>query len=103
MILRILDYDIEVKYKKGTEMHLSDMLSRSPLPVTEKCEFAPINAILDFSINKDRLVDLLRATNADVMMHNLKKMMINGWPENKADVLDELNITDEFIFRENKL
>ena len=107
MILRILHYDIEVKYKKGTEMYLSDMLSRSPLPVTEKCEFAHINAILDLSISKDRLADLLCATNAD--MNNLKKMMINGWPENKADVpdelkvffsyRDELNITDELIFK----
>ena len=56
MIPGILHYDIiEVKYKKGTEMYLSDMLSRSPLPVTEKCEFAYINAILDLSISKDRL------------------------------------------------
>ena len=65
MILRILHYDIEVKYKKGTEMYLSDMLSRNPLPVTEICEFTHINAILDLSISKDRLADLLRATNAE--------------------------------------
>ena len=105
MIRRILHYDIEVKYKKGTEMYLSDMLSRSPLPVTETCEFAHIDAMLDLSISKDRLADLHCATNADVLMSNLKKMMINGWPENKPDVLDELkvffsycdelNITDE--------
>ena len=62
----------------GTEKYLSDILSRSPLPVIEKCEFAHINAILDLSISKDRLADLLRATNAYVVMNNLKKMMING-------------------------
>ena len=84
--LIILHYDM--KYKKGTEIYLSDMLSRSFLPVTEKCELAHINAILDLSIGKDILADLLRSTNADVVMNNLKKMMINGWPENKADVLD---------------
>ena len=89
MILRILHYDIGVKYKKGTE---KDMLSRSPIPVTKKCEFAHINAILDLSINMDRLADLLRATNADVVMNNLKKMMIDGWPDNKANVLDELKV-----------
>ena len=43
--------------------------------MTEKYEFAHINAILDLSISKDRLADLLRATNADVAMNNLKKMM----------------------------
>ena len=90
MILRILHYDIEVKYKKETDMYLSDMLSRSPLPVTEKCDFAQINAILDLSISKDILADLIWGTNADVMMNNMKKMMINGWPENKADVPDDL-------------
>ena len=87
MILRILHHDIEVKYKKQIEMYLSDMLSRSPLPVKEICEFAHINAILDFSISKDILADLLR-----VVMNNLKRMMINGWPENKADVPDELKV-----------
>ena len=92
MILIILYYDIKVKYKKGTEMYLSDMLYRSPLPVTEKCEFAHINAIIDLSIIKHILADLLRATNADVVLNNLKKMMINGWPENKADVPDELKM-----------
>ena len=58
---------------------------------------------------KQRLADLIRATNADGVMNNLKKMMINGWPENKTDVLDELkvffsyrdelNISDELIFK----
>ena len=84
------------------------MLSRSPLPVTENCEYAHINAIWDLSISKDRLAVLRRATNADFVMNNIKKMMINGWPKNKADVLDELkvfssyrdelNITDELTF-----
>ena len=35
-----------MKYKKRTELYLSDILSGCPLPVTEKCEFAHINAIL---------------------------------------------------------
>ena len=46
--------------------------------MTEKCESAHINAILDLSISKDRLADLLRATNADVLMNNQKKMIIYG-------------------------
>ena len=28
--------------------------------------------------------------NAAVVMNNLKRIMIYGWPENKADVLDEV-------------
>ena len=63
MLLRILHYDMEMQYKKGTEMYLSDMVSRNnPLPVTEKCEFEHINVIFNLSISKDRLADLLRAT-----------------------------------------
>ena len=68
------------------------MLSRSHLPVTEKCEFSHINGILDLRFSKYILADQLQAANTDDVVNNLKKMMLNGWPENKADVPDELNV-----------
>ena len=73
-------------------MCLSHMLSRSHLTVTEKCEFSYINDILDLRISKYILANLLHAAHTDGVVNNLKKMMLNGWPENKADVPDELKV-----------
>ena len=67
----------------------SSIVSRNSDIVSCCCRPTHINAILDLSIRKDILAELLRAINADVVMNNLKKKMINGWPENKADVLDD--------------
>ena len=109
MILRLLHYAIDVQYKKGKEMYLSDMLSRSPLTVTERCEFNHINAVSELSISKERLDDLKKATTSDGTMNNLKKMINDGWPERKSNVpeelkvffnyRDELNISDEIVFK----
>ena len=61
MILRLLHYDIDVHYKKGKEMYLSDMLSRSPVTITERGEFNHINSLSELSISKERLDDLKKA------------------------------------------
>ena len=84
-------------------------LEASPLIVTERCEFNHINAVSELSISKERLDDLKKATTSDGTMNNLKKMINDGWPERKSNVpeelkvffnyRDELNISDEMVFK----
>ena len=36
MLLRLQKFDLDVQYKKGTEMHLADALSRAFLPCSDE-------------------------------------------------------------------
>ena len=57
MMLRLIQYDIEVVYKKGKEMYIADTLSRACLPedIRYKDKFASINAVSHFRIREERL------------------------------------------------
>lgn len=47
-LMRVLAYDIEVRYLNGEEMYLTDVLSRAHLPRTSSCgkeEFETINGL----------------------------------------------------------
>ena len=60
MILRLIQYDIEVVYKKGKEMYIADTLSRAYLPedIHHRDHFSKINAVGHLRIREERLKQL---------------------------------------------
>ena len=100
MLLRLLQYDIEVIYKKGTEMHIADMLSRAYLPLDphHKDQFSRVNAVCHLRISEQRLRDLQQATKEDKNLTMLKNVILQGWPDTKETLPTQ--VTPYFSYRE---
>ena len=92
MMMRLSRYDISLKYKPGPQMVLPDTLSRAfPTADTESSgTFDSINALQYLPISDKRVEELCEATDADETMCMLRTVIINGWPENKDLLPDQL-------------
>ena len=101
MLLRILQYDVEVKHKKGSEMLLADCLSRSYLPYNgKKSMFDHVNMVSLLPIRPDRLAEIQKETESDEVMQLMKAVILDGWPDNINEIPNVLKpyycIRDEF-------
>lgn len=122
MLLQLQKYALDVQYKKGTEMHIADALSRNHEIVTETHQNE--NDVLQVSqidINIDnvpmshaRLLEAKAATESDNILHAVKEYVIDGnWPSSKNDVSgplktywemqDELTVEQGLLFKNHKL
>ncbi|XP_062516385.1 uncharacterized protein K02A2.6-like [Corticium candelabrum] len=98
MLLRIQRYDITIRYKKGTDMHLADTLSRAPVESdrrsreeTNREDIMAIdadeeqdNALL--SLKPETVQKIRQATIADDGIKQLKEMIFSGWPDHKKQI-----------------
>jgi len=129
MMLRLQKYRLNIVYKKGTQMYISNHLSRSALPNsrTQKSELSDFEV---FSIHAEErlmkeiegtdpnifhnMTDATRqkvatATSKDGNLMNLAEIIAIGWPEDKTHVppnvrdywpcRDELAVQDGIIYR----
>ena len=112
MMMRLLKYDIDIKYKKGKDMHLSDMLSRAFLDGSGdeiNLDWSEVNAVKALPISEERLSDMRSLTQDHVALQQLKRVIMEGWPEtkDKLHVLvepyfpyrNEMTLHDGIIFR----
>ena len=102
MILRLQRFDFEITYKKGSEMFLADMLSRSKVKHTKyesdkdilcdvfmteqershiERELESMNMLQYLSVSQEGLVRVQKATEQDKEMPELKNLIQKGWPE----------------------
>ena len=106
MMLRLQKYRLNIVYKKGTQMYISDHLSRSALPNgrTQKKEIDDYEV---FTIHAEELLmkeiegtdpnifhnmtdatlqEVATATSKDGNLMTLAEIIANGWPEDKTQV-----------------
>lgn len=116
MLVRALNYDIEVKYQRGKEMYLADTLSRAYLPRANhegQEEFETINAVNYVAMTEKKIQEVRRHTNEDPVLQLVKAIIQQGWPEDKSTLSpvvtpyfsfrDELSVADGLIFRGERL
>ena len=129
MMLRLQKYRLNIVYKKGTQMYISDHLSRSALPNgrTQKKEIDDYEV---FTIHAEELLmkeiegtdpnifhnmtdttlqKVVTTTSQDGNLMTLAETIANGWPEDKTQVppnvrdywpyRDELAVQDGIIYR----
>ena len=109
MLLRLQRYNLEVKYKPGSQMYVADYLSRAYLkhqdsqPRDEFQVFAleveEINPMDTVKITSERLAQLQKTTEQDPVMQTLKSTILVGWPETREQV--PISIRDYWNFRED--
>ena len=99
-MLRIQDYDIIVRYKKGKEMYLADTLSRAYLTTSQNMqeEFEHVNMVSFLPIRDERLQKLKIESDKDDSLHKLKSVIIQGWPDKQICLLN-LPHTTVFVMR----
>ena len=111
MIMRLQKYDIEVRYEKGTEMHIADFLSRAYLPSTEPtgADFEHVNMASFLPISDQRLQEIRTETEKDGTLQILKSVILQGLPAKRNavpaqvtpyySVRYELSVQDGLILR----
>ena len=124
MLLRLLRYNLDVIYKKGSLMYLADHLSRAPLDqeneskepdefqvfATELESMSPFDGI---KLSPERLVQLQTCTAQDPVLMTLKTTVITGWPELREQVpipirefwlyRDEISVHNGVLFKNHRV
>ena len=81
MMMSLLEYDIDINYKKGKDMHLSDMLSRAFLGGSGdeiNLDWSEVNAVKVLPISEERLSDMRSLTEEDKALQQLERVIMEG-------------------------
>ncbi|XP_022797523.1 uncharacterized protein K02A2.6-like [Stylophora pistillata] len=112
--MRLTQYDVEIKYRRGPEMYLADTLSRAYLPQEHHPgkadqEVERIHSVNFLSISEPQIQEIREETAKDPVLQTLKATILNGWPSQRKElppelheyfkVKDELATQDDIIFK----
>ena len=100
MLLCLQMFDLTVKYKKGSEMYIADMLSTAARPETGPCRgslnarqeevcmvnMGEVNSVEFSRISEDGMKSIQAVTNGDDQLQILKQVILRGWPETQNEV-----------------
>ena len=118
MLLCLQKYDINIVYKRGTELYLADTLSRAFLQDTgeKRSVEQGIESIcmLEYlSVSEETRNQIKEAMKSDPTMLSLLETVKTGWPEDKNTLpsgvqqyynfREELTTQSGFLFRGNRL
>ena len=118
MLLKLQRYNITIKYTRGKDMHVADALSRAHLDTVEDCDSEEMDlAVHTISVNlpisESRRAEFISATETDQSLQQVKKLTIEGWPNNINNVpgpaqafwkvRDELHVVDGLILAGERL
>ena len=114
LMMRLTQYDVEIKYRRGPEMYLADTLSRAYLPQEHypgkaDQEVERVHSVNFLSISEPQIQEIREATAKDPVLQALKATILNGWPSQRKKlppelheyfkVKDELATQDGIIFK----
>ena len=113
MLLRLQKYSLNVRYKRGKEMHLADTLSRAYLPeevsVAEVEELECISHSQSLALAPGDLQRIQHTASQDGAIQELRRVILQGSPEHKAEVPDaarpyfdfrhQMTVQDQLIFK----
>ena len=98
MMLRVQHYDLKVNYVPGNQLLIADTLSRaSQSESTLSADEFEVHLLIQ--ISKDKADEWKRETDSDPVLSRLREVVLNSWPENRAELAPELreywNFRDE--------
>ena len=83
MLLGLQQFNLDVRYKPGSQMYRADHLSRAR-PFT--LEVDTLNPFDSLTVSSERPAQLQKATAQDAQLQTLRKTVLVGWPEQKSEV-----------------
>ena len=117
MMLRLQKYQLTVKYHRGETLKLADTLSRAFLPEVNTTDFTEELASIDhratLPVSEACWMQVNKESADDAVMSELRTVILNGWPETRAevpeslkpyfDVRDELTVQGNIVFKGQRL
>ncbi|XP_063366408.1 uncharacterized protein K02A2.6-like [Cydia amplana] len=121
MMITLQAYDLRVSYTKGTEMYVSDTLSRAPISSNKNidkfdakelesnivCQVKLLTSNL--AISPSKLQKIKDHTKSDLTLLKLQEYYVNGWPNSKTqcdpitlpywNIRDEIHAIDDILFK----
>ena len=103
LMMTLMEYDVEIKYRCTPEMYLADTLSRAYLPhehhpgKADK-EVEKIHLVNFLSVSKPQIQEIREKTAKDATLQSPKAVILNGWPNQRESLPTEL--CHYFIFRD---
>ena len=96
LLMRLMQYGVEIKYRRGPEMYLADTLSRAYLPQEHHPrevdqEVDRINSVNFLPVSEPQIHEIREETVKDPVMQSLKAVILNGWPSYKESLPTELH------------
>ena len=84
MLLQLQKYDMEIKYKPGSEMLLADMLSRCPARYSQEIK---LDLCVDYIAFTLAWIETLRDTTCeDPVLSMVYQLVQHGWPKERRRV-----------------
>ena len=113
MLLRLQKYNLQVVYKKGTQMFLADTLSRAFLPEINACNFNKELEEVDHQAflpaSASHWQQLQHVSADDPVLQQLRTTIREGWPESRSDlpeplypyfdIRDPLTVQNDLVFK----
>ena len=114
MMLRLMRYNLEVKYVPGSRLYIADTLSRAYVNDSSidtesqiECGKYRIHSVTEhYPASPQRLEELREATRDDLDLQKLRNFVYHGWPSHRSSVPSELHPYWQFrseIHEENGL
>ena len=113
MLMRLQKYNVVIKYFPGKKMYLADTLSRAFAKDVSSGELVDVREVDYVPIKEHRLSELREATKHDEDMAMLRKVILEGWPDDKTTLDEsvrpyfqfrhEMTVQDGLIFRGNRV
>ena len=87
MLVSLQDYNFTLIWKPGSQMHISDFLSRHPIAGKHQNslfeEISSINSVSQFSISGNRTEQIRKEGERDEELQAMIPYIENGWPDHK--------------------
>lgn len=100
IIMKLLRYDVEFQFMKGTDLVIADTLSRAYVEMgsndeTERLRICEVSVFEEFP--DARIIEIREASKNDSVLQSLIEVIVNGWP--KKDEINP-NLMPYFSFRD---
>ena len=122
MLLRLQRFNLNVCYKRGSQMYIADLLSRASLPTVRKeytefdvfcTDLEAVNHAEHLAVSDCRLDQIQKCTMHDSTLQCLKTTILGGWPNNHDQIpaclneywqfREELTVQNGIIFKGHQI
>ena len=96
LMMRLMQYDVEIKYRHGLEMYLADTLSRAyllqtPTPGKSDEEVERIHSMNFLPVSEPQIQEIRQETANDPVLQSLKAVILTGWPSERESLPSALH------------
>ena len=99
MLFRLQKFELELSFTPGRSIPVADALSRAPSSTqTPRDTFDyQVHVLMSYlPTSEAKLIEIQKATAEDPVLQDVKRYVLNGWPENKINLPKELTPYHQF-------